>query len=97
MDSRRLVVWISAGILGFQGGTLVLYQIHSSVLSWLYLRRFGLELVSTASERSALAWSGWPRESGKRPCGPGWRRNSPPSSRGGCCRSMRPSPSAGVA
>jgi hypothetical protein len=48
MDSRRLVVWISAGILGFQGGTLVLDLIHCSVLSWLYLRRYGLELVSTA-------------------------------------------------
>jgi hypothetical protein len=48
MDSRRLVVWISAGILGFQGGTLVLDLIHCSVLSWLYLRRYGLELVNTA-------------------------------------------------
>ncbi len=47
MDSRRLVVWISAGILGFQGGTLVLDLIHCSVLSWLYLRRYGLKLVST--------------------------------------------------
>jgi len=28
MDSRRLVLWISAGILGFQGGTLVLDLIH---------------------------------------------------------------------
>jgi hypothetical protein len=45
MDSRRLVVWISAGILGFQGGTLVLDLIHCSVLSWLYVRRYGLELV----------------------------------------------------
>ena len=48
MDSRRLVVLISAGILGFQGGTLVLDLIHCSVLSWVYLRRCGLELVSTA-------------------------------------------------
>jgi len=48
MDSRRLVVWISAGILGFQGGTLVLDLIHCSVLSWLYLRRYGLELVVPA-------------------------------------------------
>jgi hypothetical protein len=45
MDSRRLVVWLSAGILGFQGGTLVLDLIHCSVLSWLYVRRYGLELV----------------------------------------------------
>jgi hypothetical protein len=45
MDSRRLVVWLSAGILGFQGGTLVLDLIHCSVLSWLYVRRYGLEQV----------------------------------------------------
>ncbi|MFI0403948.1 MAG: hypothetical protein ACH34U_13675 [Cyanobium sp.] len=48
MESRRLVVWISAGILGFQGGALVLDLIHCSVLSWLYLRRYGLELVVPA-------------------------------------------------
>ena len=48
MESRRLVVWISAGILGFQCGTLVLDLIHCSVLSWLYLRRYGLELVVPA-------------------------------------------------
>jgi hypothetical protein len=45
MDSRRLVVWLSAGILGFQGGTLVLDLIHCSVLSLLYIRRYGLEQV----------------------------------------------------
>jgi hypothetical protein len=50
MDSRRLVVWLSAGILGFQGGTLVLDLIHCSVLSWLYIRRYGLEQV-VPSER----------------------------------------------
>lgn len=48
MESRRLVVWISAGTLGFQDGTLVLDLIHCSVLSWLYLRRYGLELVVPA-------------------------------------------------
>ncbi len=45
MDSRRLVVWLSAGILGFQGGTLVLDLIHCSVLSWISVRRYGLEQV----------------------------------------------------
>ena len=50
MEFRRLVVWISAGILGFQGGTLVLDLIHCSVLSWLYLRRYGLELVVPAEK-----------------------------------------------
>ena len=48
LESRPLVVWISAGILGFQGGSLVLDLIHCSVLSWLCLRRYGLELVVTA-------------------------------------------------
>jgi len=53
MDSRRLVVWIAAGILGFQGGTLVLDLLNCSVLSWLYVRRHGLEL-STAAAATAL-------------------------------------------
>jgi|LakMenEpi03Aug12_release.lakeMendotaPanAssembly.Ray.scaffolds.fasta_scaffold266474_1 hypothetical protein len=48
MDSRRLVVWIAAGILGFQGGTLVLDLLNCSVLSWLYVRRHGLQLASPA-------------------------------------------------
>ena len=54
MESRRLVVWISAGILGFQGVTLVLDLLHCSVLSWLYLRRYGLELVVPADRVELL-------------------------------------------
>ncbi len=50
MDSRRLMVWIAAGILGFQGGTLVLDLLNCSVLSWLYVRRHGLELSSPAPD-----------------------------------------------
>ena len=42
MDSRRLVVWMSACILGFQGGTLLLDLGHCTVLSWLYLQSHGL-------------------------------------------------------
>ncbi|MFN9622139.1 MAG: hypothetical protein ACK587_04805 [Cyanobacteriota bacterium] len=49
MDTRRLVVWLSAGLLAFQGGTLVLDLIHCSVLSWLYVRRHGLEQVVPAT------------------------------------------------
>ena len=49
MDSRRLVVWIAAGILGFQGGTLVLDLLNCSVLSWLYVRRHGLDLSIPAA------------------------------------------------
>jgi hypothetical protein len=43
MEPRRLVVWIAAGILGFQGGTLALDLLNCTVLSWLYVRRYGLE------------------------------------------------------
>lgn len=35
MESRRLVVWIAVGVLGFQGGTLSLDLLNCSVLSWL--------------------------------------------------------------
>jgi len=45
MESRRLVVWISAGILGFQGGTLALDLVNCTVLSWLWVERHGLESV----------------------------------------------------
>lgn len=47
MEPRRLVVWIAAGILGFQGGTLALDLLNCTVLSWLYVRRHGVELIST--------------------------------------------------
>ena len=43
MDSRRLVVWISAGILGFQGATLVLDLLNCTLLSWLWVRQHGIE------------------------------------------------------
>ena len=43
MDVRRLVAWISAGILGFQGATLALDLLNCTALSWLYVRRYGLE------------------------------------------------------
>jgi hypothetical protein len=53
MDSRRLVVWIAAGILGFEGGTLVLDLLNCSVLSWLYVRRHGLELSAPPAPATA--------------------------------------------
>jgi hypothetical protein len=53
MESRRLVVWIAAGILGFQGGTLILDLLNCSVLSWLYVRRYGLELTSSTTNHVA--------------------------------------------
>ena len=38
MDSRRLVVWISTAILGFQGVTLAFDLLNCTALSWLYVR-----------------------------------------------------------
>ena len=42
MDSRRLVVWISTGILGFQGATLAFDLLNCTALSWLYVHSNGL-------------------------------------------------------
>ncbi len=42
MESRRLVVWISAGILGFQGATLAFDLLNCTVLSWIFVREHGL-------------------------------------------------------
>jgi len=39
------VVWISAGILGFQGATLAFDLLNCTVLSWLFVRQHGLGLV----------------------------------------------------
>jgi hypothetical protein len=49
MDSRRLVVWISAGILGFQGGTLLLDLGQCSLLTWLYVQRHGIERTAATT------------------------------------------------
>ena len=54
MDSRRLVVWISTGILGFQGATLAFDLLNCTALSWLYVRMNGL----TAIERRVHATGG---------------------------------------
>jgi len=43
MDSRRLVVWISTGILGFQGLTLCFDLLNCTALSWLYVRLNGFD------------------------------------------------------
>jgi len=56
MDSRRLVVWISTGILGFQGATLAFDLFNCTALSWLYVRMNGLP----AAERR-VDGSGGPR------------------------------------
>jgi hypothetical protein len=42
MDSRRLVVWISTGILGFQGSTLAFDLLNCTAMAWMYVRMNGL-------------------------------------------------------
>jgi hypothetical protein len=54
MDSRRLVVWISTGILGFQGATLAFDLLNCTALSWLYVRTNGLAAIERPMERSAV-------------------------------------------
>ena len=50
MDSCRLVVWISIGILGFQGATLAFDLLICTALSWLYVRMHGLPAVERRVE-----------------------------------------------
>jgi hypothetical protein len=59
MDSRRLVVWISTGILGFQGATLAFDLLNCTALSWLYVRMNGLpalerQLVGSGSSAGVV-------------------------------------------
>ena len=51
MDSRRLVVWISTGILGFQGATLAFDLLNCTAFSWLYVRTHGLPVVERPMAR----------------------------------------------
>jgi hypothetical protein len=53
MDSRRLVVWISTGILGFQGATLAFDLLNCAALSWLYVRMHGLPAVEQRVDEEA--------------------------------------------
>jgi hypothetical protein len=50
MDSRRLVVWISTGILGFQGATLTFDLLNCTALSWLYVHTNGLAALERRVE-----------------------------------------------
>ncbi len=53
MDSRRLVVWISTGILGFQGATLAFDLLNCTALSWLYVRANGVPAVERRVDEGA--------------------------------------------
>jgi hypothetical protein len=44
MDSRRLVVWISTGILAFQGLTLSFDLLNCTAFSWIHLQQEGLQV-----------------------------------------------------
>ena len=52
MDTRRLVIWISTGILGFQGATLAFDLLNCTALSWLYVRMHGLPAVERRLDES---------------------------------------------
>ena len=41
MDSKRLVVWISAGILVFQGGALAVDLLNCMAVTWMVVQRRG--------------------------------------------------------
>ena len=53
MDSRRLVVCISTGILGFQGATLAFYLLNCTALSWLYVHTNGLPAMARQVDRTS--------------------------------------------
>ena len=53
MDSRRLVVWTSTGILGFRGATLAFDLLNCTALSWLYVRTNRLAAMERPIERPA--------------------------------------------
>jgi hypothetical protein len=53
MDSRRLVVWISTGILGFQGATLAFDLLNCTALSWLYVRANGVPALERRVDEGA--------------------------------------------
>jgi hypothetical protein len=53
MDSRRLVVCISTGILGFQGATLAFDLLNCTALCWLYVRMHGLPAVQRRVDEGA--------------------------------------------
>ena len=57
MDSRRLVVWISTGILGFQGATLAFDLLNCTALSWLYVRMNGLPALERRVDGPGISGS----------------------------------------
>ncbi len=69
MDSRRLVVWISTGILVFQGSALALDLLNCCAMGWLLLLRQGA--TASALSRSALEVCNRPQDRLDRAVGQG--------------------------
>jgi len=60
MASRRLVAWISTGILVFQGSALALDLLNCSAMGWLLLLHQGA--TASALSRSALEFCNRPQD-----------------------------------
>ncbi len=73
MDSRRLVVWISTGILGFQGATLAFDLLNCSAMGWLYVRMNGLPAHGQRINAASANGQGNPRWPGVGGLGAGSR------------------------
>jgi len=69
MDSRRLVVWISTGILVFQGSALALDLLNCSAMGWLLLLRQGA--TASALSRTAVEFCNRPQDRLDRAVGQG--------------------------
>ncbi len=69
MDSRRLVVWISTGILGFQGATLAFDLLNCTALSWLYVRMNGLPAIERRVDEAKGTAAVVDRDAPKQPSG----------------------------
>ena len=54
MDSRRLVVWISTGILVFQGSTLAFDLLNCSAMTWLLVLRQGTASAAVSRPEAQL-------------------------------------------
>jgi len=67
MDSCRLGVWISTGIMGFQGSTLAFDLLNCTTMGWLYVRMNGLptqaQQIDAASPNGRVNPGGPPQPS----------------------------------
>jgi hypothetical protein len=98
MESRRLVVWISAGILGFQGATLAFDLLNCTVLSWLFVRQHGMGMVVQQEPPQAVglappgAGTGPPGDEAPEASGGSSGGERQPSSGDGSPEALQPAP-----